>query len=79
MNPFYGIYRGVCVNNEDPMGANRITALVPQVFGNTMTATGWAYPCVPPTGTWTPPVPGDGVWIAFEGGDIEHPIWLGVW
>jgi hypothetical protein len=25
------------------------------------------------------PVPGQGVWIAFEGGDIEFPLWLGVW
>jgi hypothetical protein len=25
------------------------------------------------------PLPGQGVWVAFEGGDIEYPIWLGVW
>ena len=25
------------------------------------------------------PNPTHGVWIAFEGGDIEYPIWLGVW
>ena len=25
------------------------------------------------------PNPGHGVWIAFEGGDIEYPMWLGVW
>ena len=25
------------------------------------------------------PNPGQGVWMAFEGGDIEYPIWLGVW
>ncbi len=25
------------------------------------------------------PNPGHGVWIAFEGGDIEYPLWLGVW
>lgn len=25
------------------------------------------------------PNPGQGVWMAFEGGDIEHPMWLGVW
>lgn len=25
------------------------------------------------------PQPGDGVWVTFENGDIEHPVWLGVW
>jgi hypothetical protein len=25
------------------------------------------------------PLPGQGVWIAFEAGDIEKPLWLGVW
>lgn len=25
------------------------------------------------------PNPGHGVWLAFEGGDIEYPMWLGVW
>lgn len=25
------------------------------------------------------PVPGSGVWIAFEGGDLNYPLWCGVW
>lgn len=25
----------------------------------------------------TVPNPGDGVWIMYEGGDAEHPVWLG--
>jgi len=110
------IYRGVCVNNVDPEGLMRITATVPQILGEAVSA--WAWPCVPPgwpfvlqnhtghsagshaqyTGdgshahthttieagkehkaTYPVPSPGDGVWIMFEGNDIEHPIWLGTW
>jgi uncharacterized protein involved in type VI secretion and phage assembly len=26
----------------------------------------------------TLPTPGDVVWIAFEGGDADNPVWLGV-
>jgi hypothetical protein len=25
------------------------------------------------------PRPGQGVWVMFEAGDIEKPVWLGVW
>ena len=24
------------------------------------------------------PVPGQTVWVMFEGGDIDHPVWMGV-
>jgi len=46
MSGWYGLYRGVCVSNEDPEGLSRLTALVPQVLGPT-TATTWAWPCFP--------------------------------
>jgi len=46
MSGWYGLYRGVCVSNEDPEGLYRLTALVPQVLGPT-TATSWAWPCFP--------------------------------
>jgi Type VI secretion system/phage-baseplate injector OB domain len=44
---FYGIYRGVCVDNEDPDGNNRIRLKVPQVLHTNVT--NWAYPCLPVT------------------------------
>lgn len=25
------------------------------------------------------PKVGTGMWVTFEGGDIDHPIWMGVW
>lgn len=76
--PFYGLYRGIVLSNVDPEALGRITATVPQVFGDNETPSNWAWPCVPP-GSSTLPSPNTGVWIAFEGGDVDHPIWLGVW
>ena len=37
-----GIYRGMVVNTDDPLGKNRVTLLVPQVSGEEVT--GWAWP-----------------------------------
>jgi hypothetical protein len=45
MNNFFGIYRGVCVDNEDPESLNRIRLKVPQVLYTNVT--NWAYPCLP--------------------------------
>jgi hypothetical protein len=86
---FYGIYKGIVINNNDPEGFDRLTAIVPQVFGNATTVTGWAWPCLPPNMVVSPdsatptnlvtPKTGAGVWIMFEGGDTEYPVWCGVW
>ena len=32
---FYGIYEGICTNNEDPDEAYKIKLKVPQVLGDT--------------------------------------------
>ena len=44
---FYGLYRGVCVDNDDQDKLNRITLQVPQVLGTQVT--NWALPCTPVT------------------------------
>jgi len=44
---FYGIYRGICQENNDPLLKNRIKLQVPQVLGQAVTD--WAYPCLPVT------------------------------
>lgn len=76
--PFYGKYRGVVVNNVDPMQIGRVQAIVPDVSPIPGT---WAMPCVPwagiNTGLFTVPPIGAGVWIEFEKGDPEYPIWVG--
>jgi hypothetical protein len=44
---FYGIYRGICIDNDDPDKLNRITLQVPQLLGQQVT--NWALPCTPVT------------------------------
>lgn len=75
----YGKYRGIVLNNVDPLNLGRIMATVPEVLGEV--PTGWATPCAPYAGTGSgffsiPPVAA-GVWIEFEGGDVSRPIWSG--
>jgi uncharacterized protein involved in type VI secretion and phage assembly len=76
---FYGKYRGVVTDNNDPSGLMRIRATVPSVLG--ATPTGWALPCVPyagqDVGMFMLPDSGAAVWIEFEGGDVSYPIWTG--
>lgn len=77
--PFFGKYRGVAVSAEDPSRLGRVMVQVPSVLGPTGMA--WAMPCVPyagpRVGVFAPPPPGAKVWVEFEGGDPEYPIWTG--
>lgn len=78
---FYGKYRGLVINNQDPMNQGRLQAMVPEVLGEI--PSGWAVPCSPYAGTQAgffaiPPI-GAGVWIEFEAGDPSRPIWVGGW
>ncbi len=78
---FYGKYRGIVTANDDPLSMGRIRAHVPDVLGKD--ESGWALPCVPFAGN------GMGfyavadvdarVWIEFEQGDPDYPIWTGCW
>ncbi|MFN2224900.1 MAG: phage baseplate assembly protein V [Anaerolineae bacterium] len=78
MAEFYGKYRGKVVNNVDPLMLGRILPLVPAVSELPLT---WAMPNVPFAGQGQgffalPPI-GANVWIEFEGGDPNYPIWTG--
>jgi hypothetical protein len=79
MNKYYGKYRGTVVNNLDPEQRGRIQALVPDVLG--ITPSSWAMPCVPMAGKeqgfFMVPQIGAGVWMEFEQGDPDYPIWVG--
>ena len=76
---YYGKYRGVVVENIDPLQIGRILALVPDVLGET--PTNWAMPCVPAAGVQAGcllvPAVGSQVWMEFERGDTDYPIWTG--
>jgi uncharacterized protein involved in type VI secretion and phage assembly len=78
---FYGKYRGIVTDNEDPLMIGRIKAKVPDVFGDD--ESGWALPCAPfggsQTGFFAIPTVDAGVWIEFEHGDPDYPIWSGCW
>jgi uncharacterized protein involved in type VI secretion and phage assembly len=76
---YFGKYRGVVVQNVDPEGIGRIVAKVSDVLAEQPTT--WAMPCMPMTGNQAgahvvPPV-GAGVWVEFEQGDPNRPIWCG--
>lgn len=77
--PLYGKYRGTVINNVDPLQIGRIQASVPDLAG--FVPGTWAMPCVPVaginTGVFTVPMIGSGVWIEFERGDPDYPIWVG--
>lgn len=77
----YGKFRGEVVNNRDPLKMGRIRAKVPDLFGDQETP--WALPCMPFGGDRIGffailPV-GAKVWVEFEQGDVNSPIWTGCW
>jgi len=80
-NTFYGKYRGIVTDNKDPLMIGRVRAKVPDVLGDL--ESGWAMPCAPfggkAMGFFAIPVTGAGVWIEFEHGDPDYPIWSGCW
>ncbi len=76
---FFGKYRGKVGNNLDPMLLGRIQVTVPEVLGDGRMS--WALPCAPFAGSGIgffalPPVSAN-VWVEFEGGDPDFPIWSG--
>lgn len=77
---FYGKYRGTVVNNIDPEQRGRIQVMVADVSGFALTS--WALPALPigglQMGLFSVPMIGSGVWVEFEQGDIDYPIWVGV-
>jgi len=79
MSTFYGKYRGTVENNVDPMFLGRIQVSVPAVLGQGSLS--WAMPCVPYAGSgvgfFAIPPNGANVWVEFEGGDPDYPIWSG--
>lgn len=80
MPAYYGKYRGTVVNNVDPMQMGRLQVTVPDVV---LAPLNWAMPCFPVSGmqagAWMIPGLGAGVWVEFEQGDPDHPIWSGCW
>jgi Type VI secretion system/phage-baseplate injector OB domain len=76
---FYGKYRGKVTNNVDPMQQGRVQVSVPAVLGDGSLS--WAMPSVPfagpQVGFFAVPPANANVWVEFEGGDPDYPIWSG--
>jgi uncharacterized protein involved in type VI secretion and phage assembly len=79
MPKYYGKYRGTVIQNVDPMNIGRIMVQVPDV-SNVIPST-WAMPCFPfagiQNGLFAVPAIGAGVWVEFEQGEPDYPIWSG--
>lgn len=79
MKNFFGKYRGKVENNIDPMQMGRVQVSVPAVLGDGQMS--WAMPCAPfagpQVGLFVVPPTGANVWVEFEAGDPDYPIWAG--
>jgi uncharacterized protein involved in type VI secretion and phage assembly len=77
----YGKYRGTVINNIDPLQIGRLLVQVPDIGG--LIPSSWAMPCFPiagkQMGAYIIPQIGAGVWVEFEQGDQDYPIWSGCW
>lgn len=74
MEKLFGKYRGEVINNKDEEKRGRVLVKVPSLGDVEL---GWAEACLPPS-TFAIPQRGDFVWLEFEEGDIDNPIWVGI-
>lgn len=80
-NTYYGKYRAQVVDVDDPQQRGRIRVLCPATLGKSKSS--WCNPCIPVAydygGDFAVPKIGETVWIEFEGGDVNKPIYVGNW
>lgn len=75
---YYGTYRAFVYANTDPDNMNRLQLIIPHLNA-TAPSTNWAWPM----GMWGGkdygvqmlPKVGDMVWVSFENGDPNFPLW----
>lgn len=76
---YFGKFQAIVRDIHDPWMVGRIRAEVPYPLGiGEENWSVWALPCLPP-GHFEVPKEGDGVWIEFVNGDLNQPVWTGVW
>jgi hypothetical protein len=79
MTNHFGKYRGKVETNIDPKMIGRLQVSCPSALGDGKMA--WAMPCVPYAGPgvgfYAIPPKGANIWIEFEGGNTNNPIWSG--
>lgn len=78
-NNYYGKFRAKVVDIKDPENRGRIRVMCPKVLGSFKSA--WCEPCVPVAydfgGDFALPKINEFVWIEFEEGDVNKPIYIG--
>ena len=79
MDKFYGKYRATVLDNIDPLQIGRILVQVPDV--SNILPSSWALPCLPfagiQSGFYAVPEIGSAVWVEFEQGNPDYPVWTG--
>lgn len=80
-NKYYGKYRAIVKDINDPERRGRIRVECPSVLGTYLSA--WCEPCIPYATDfagdfYVPPI-NEGIWVEFEEGDPNKPIWNGGW
>lgn len=76
---YFGKYRASVLNNTDPMLQGRIQVQLGDRYG--LFPSTWALPAFPFAGKGCAmvamPQIGSSVWVEFEAGDTDYPIWTG--
>ncbi|MFB7311711.1 phage baseplate assembly protein V [Streptomyces sp. NPDC056192] len=67
MTPLYGTFSAIVVSAQDPQNRGRAQLRIPQVMGTAVS--GWAEPVV-----LGAVLPGDQVYVSFDGGDRNFPV-----
>ncbi len=79
MATYYGKFRATVLDNIDPLQIGRLMVQVPDVSG--VLPSTWATPCMPvcgaQSGFFVVPEVGSAVWVEFEQGNVDYPIWVG--
>ena len=78
---YYGKYRALVRDVNDPERRGRIRVECPAVLGTSLSA--WCEPCIPYAtdfaGDYYVPPVNEAIWVEFEEGDPNKPIWNGGW
>ena len=76
---YYGKYRAKVVDTKDPQKRGRIRVMCPKVIGEAKSS--WCEPCIPVAydfgGDFAIPKVGEFVWVEFEEGNPNKPIYTG--
>lgn len=78
---YFGKYKAFVADNADPEHRGRLRLRIPSVLGKTVLS-GWALPCAPYGGSagqgfFFIPEKDAGVWVEFEAGLLDSPVWVG--